>query len=263
MIWLGARWGGASTPIIMAILFRFMDWRAAFLVLSGIGAVWAVAFRRWFPRRVKTVSAVPPVATPWGRFLRSKTVWLLCGQYFVLVFPWNFLVTWAPAFIDERYHPTVAQGAVLKLLPLFLGGVGAIAGGLLSAPLARRLGTTGRARKTMACLGFAGASLFLVLAASQRSAIAGVGAVAMSSLCNDLVMPTAWETAAGVAGRWSGTISGLMNMVGNLGGALFGFTAAVILEATHHDWNQVLFLNAAMYATGVLLWLVLDAEREI
>ena len=263
MIWLGARWGGASTPIIMAILFRFMGWRAAFAALSAIGLVWALAFLRWFPKSPKPEreGSHPPI--PWGVFLRSKTVWLLCGQYFALVFPWFFLVTWAPAFIDERYRPDAAMGAVLKMLPLLFGGAGALVGGLLTAPLAHRLGNLGRARKMLACLGFAGASAFLVVASGRSGAVAGVIAVALSSFCNDVVMPAAWGTAADVAGPWSGTVSGIMNMVGNAGGALFGFTAGVVLEATRHNWNIVLWMNAAMYLAGIVLWLALDPECPI
>ena len=34
LIWLGARWGGAATPIVMAILFRYFDWRGSFTALS-------------------------------------------------------------------------------------------------------------------------------------------------------------------------------------------------------------------------------------
>jgi ACS family glucarate transporter-like MFS transporter len=263
VIWLGARWGGAAAPIIMAILFRFMGWRAAFLSLMAIGLAWALAFRRWFPKSHKPerLEAHPPI--PWGVFAKSKTVWLLCGQYFALVFPWFFLVTWAPAFIDERFHPAAAAGAILKMLPLLFGGLGALLGGLATAPLAHRLGSLGRARRILACLGFAGASGFLVLAAGRSGAVAGVALVALSSFSNDVVMPTAWGTAADVAGRWSGTVSGIMNMVGNLGGALFGFTTGVILEATHHDWNMVLYMNAAMYLAGFLIWLALDPERPI
>jgi ACS family glucarate transporter-like MFS transporter len=263
MIWLGSRWGGASTPIIMAVLFRFMGWRAAFATLSLIGFTWVLGFRRWFPRTARVDPSVPRVPTPWGAFARSKTVWLLCGQYFALVFPWFFYVTWVPAFIDERFQATPVAVTVFKVLPLLFGGLGALAGGLLSGPLAHRLGNLGRARKTLACVGFAGASALLVIASTQHSALPGVLAVAFSSFCNDLVMPTAWGTASDVAGRWSGTVSAIMNMVGNMGGALFGFITGVILQATHHNWNLILYMNAAVYLTGILMWLALDPERQI
>jgi hypothetical protein len=54
-----------------------------------------------------------------------------------------------------------------------------------------------------------------------------------------------------------------MNMVGNMGGALFGFTAGVILQATQHDWNLILYMNAAVYLTGIVMWLAMDPESLI
>jgi MFS family permease len=229
MIWLGARWGGAATPIIMAILFRYMDWRGAFTALSVIGVVWVVAFLRLFPKSEVTPASSRPV-TPWGTFLRSKTVWLLCGQYFALVFPWYFLVTWVNLFIDERFHPSPTAAAVLKMLPLLFGGVGAFTGGRLAGSMSRRM---------IASIGFVGASAFIFMASIPTTAVLAVLAVATSSFFNDLVMPTAWGTAADVGGPWAGTVSAIMNMVGNIGGALFGFTAGVILEKTHHQWNPI------------------------
>jgi ACS family glucarate transporter-like MFS transporter len=268
MIWLGARWGGAVTPVVMAILFRYMDWRTAFTALSLLGLMWFAGFRRWFPR-AEPVSLpagmvrLPVTPTPWRTFARSRTVWLLCGQYFALIFPWFFFVTWVPAFIEDRFHPSAGEGTILRVMPLLFGGVGALIGGMISAPLARRLGSLGRARKVLAFVGFGGASAFLIVASAQRTAVAGVLAVALSSFCNDLVMPTAWGTASDVAGRWSGTVSAIMNMVGNVGGALYGFLAGVILQATHHNWNAVLFMSAGVYLTGILMWLALDPEAPI
>lgn len=263
LIWLGARWGGAATPIVMAVLFSYFTWRGAFTALSFLGVIWAAGFLGWFPRDAPPALSATRPRIPWGAVARSKTIWLLCAQYFALIFSWYFLVSWVPAFIDERFHPSVAAGAVLKVLPLFFGGLGALSGGLVSAPLARRLGSLGLARQTLACVGFAGAAGFLALAATCRTPLGTVLSIALSSYSNDLIMPTCWGTAADVAGPWSGTVSAIMNMVGNVGGAIYGFTAGVLLSATHHNWNLLLYLGAAVYSTGILAWLALDPERHI
>jgi hypothetical protein len=46
-------------------------------------------------------------------------------------------------------------------------------------------------------------------------------AMGLASFSNDLVMPGAWSTCMDVGGRYAGTVSGSMNMMGNLGG-VFG-----------------------------------------
>ncbi len=278
IIWLSARWGGAFTPILVAFLFQFLTWRQAFVSFGLLGVIWAVAFYFWFrdnPRENPAVNRaeldllrnnIPAGAhgsIPWKKFGRSKTVWLLCGQYFVLSFPWYFLITWAPTFIDERFHVDVTKSTILKVLPLLMGGLGSIFSGMISAPLTRRTGSILITRRILGCTGFVGASACLVLATFLRDPFFAVGAVAFSSFCNDLVMPTAWGTVMDVAGGYAGTLAGTMNMMGNLGGALYGPAAGFVLTYTHHNWDAVLYMGAGVYLLGFFMWLVLDSVTPI
>jgi MFS transporter, ACS family, glucarate transporter len=262
LVWLTSRWSGAATPILVAILFRYLTWRQTFATLSVIGVAWAVPFYRWFRSRDAALPTAR-ISTPWGILARSRTLWLLCGQYLLLVFQWYFLITWAPTFIDEHLHPGHLEGTILKILPLFFGGLGALTTGLIEAPVVRWTGSLRRAHQIIGGIGFAGASVGLVLTALLREPIPAVLALAFSSFCNDLVMPVAWATATEVAGRWAGTVSGAMNMTGNLGGALYGLTAGLILQRTSRNWNAVLLMGAAVYLTGMLMWLAIDVTRKI
>ena len=45
-------------------------------------------------------------------------------------------------------------------------------------------------------------------------------AIGMASFSNDLVMPGAWAACMDIGGKYAGTLSGAMNMWGNMGGAL-------------------------------------------
>ncbi len=278
IIWLSARWGGAFTPLLIAILFQYLNWRQAFYAFAGLGVIWAAAFYVWFrdnPRDKKGVNQAeldllkyntPPHAhgkVPVRKFVTSKTVWLLCGQYFALSFPWYFLITWAPTFIDERFHMDVTNSTVLKMLPLLFGGIGCLVSGLIAAPLARMTGSVKTARKMLACGGFAGATVFVLLAILLRDPYPAVFALAFSSFSNDLVMPTAWGTVMDVAGNYSGTLSGTMNMVGNIGGGLYGITVGTLLSMTHHNWSDVLLMNAAVYFTGIFMWMAIDPVTPI
>src|SRR5450432_2760664 len=48
IMWLSARWGGAFTPPLAALVLRHMSWRLTFLSFGSLGFVWAVLFYRWF-----------------------------------------------------------------------------------------------------------------------------------------------------------------------------------------------------------------------
>ena len=278
IIWLSARWGGAFTPLLVAFLFRFMSWRQAFGAFGILGVIWATAFYLWFRDNPRDKAGVNQAeldllkynipagghgGVPWGKFARSKTVWLLCGQYFALSFPWYFLITWAPTFIDDRFHVDVTKSMWLKVLPLLMCGIGSMFSGMISAPLTKLTGDIAKTRRILGCTGFVGASLCLVWATTLHEPLIGVMAVGLSAFFNDLVMPTAWGTVMDVAGGYSGTLAGTMNMMGNLGGALYGPAAGLVLSMTNHNWNAVLLMGAVVYVAGFLMWLVIDPVTPI
>ena len=278
IIWMSSRWGGAFTPLIMAILFRYVDWRLAFAAFGVLGVFWTVAFAMWFrdnPREKRGVNQAeldllrnnaPPAAhggVPWRDLFASRTVVLLCAQYFAVSFTWYFLITWAPTFVDERFHLDVTRSTFLKMLPLLMGGIGSMTCGLMSKPLARWTGSVRTARRLSACVGFAGASACLILATLLRDPFLVVPAIALSSFCNDLVMPAAWGTVMDISGSYSGTVAGTMNMIGNLGGALYGTVSGMVLQASNRNWNYVLYMGAAVYIAGFVVWLFIDPVTPI
>ena len=267
IIWMSSRWGGAFTPLLIAILFQYMDWRLAFAAFGCLGVFWTIAFALWFrdnPRDnpkvnqaeldlLKNNAPPAPHGFPWRDLLASKTVLLLCAQYFAISFTWYFLITWAPTFIDDRFPSGChASSTLLKTLPLLMGGIGSITCGLLAKPMARWTGSVRMARKISACVGFAGASAFLILATLLQDPYLVVSAIAMSSFCNDLVMPAAWGAVMDISGSYSGTVAGSMNMIGNLGGALYGSAAGWVLQVSDRNWNYVLYMGAAVYIAGFI-----------
>jgi MFS family permease len=83
-------------------------------------------------------------------------------------------------------------------------------------------------------------------------------AIGMASFCNDFVMPVAWSSAADIGGEHAGTLSGAMNMWGNLGGALSPIAIGYMLDATRNNWNLTFYVSAAVYLTGAVFWAFLD-----
>ena len=153
ILWLSARWGGAFTPLLVALLLEHLSWRRTFELFGLLGVVWAVLFYRWYrddPRLCPGINAaelalLPPTEevtlghdkVPWRALVQSRSVWLLCLQFFCLNFGAVFYITWLPTYLREARGMTLTQGAVLAGLPLFFGGLGSLFCGFISAPLAR------------------------------------------------------------------------------------------------------------------------------
>ena len=274
IMWLSARWGGAFTPPLVRMVMSYVGWRNAFRIFGLIGIAWAVVFYRWYrndplenpklnqaERDLLTQSSKLAAGhgdVPWGRFVRSRQVWMLCWQYFALSYGWYFYITWLPTYLREAHHLELTATAWFGILPLFFGGLGNPSSVAIGGWIARRTGSVRFARRTMACIGFAGAAAFLVLSTTQSDPLFAVLAIAIASFCNDLVMPGAWSAAMDVGGKYAGTLSGAMNMWGNFAGFVAPVAIGYLLKWTNSNWNLTFYVSACVYLTGIVFWLLLD-----
>lgn len=279
-LWLAARWGGAFTPLLVTYVLDYVSWRRAFELFGLVGLVWAIAFFRWFrddPRTHPSVnaaelaimpaprqSAIAHGPTPWAELASSVSVWLLGLQYVALSYGWYFYITWLPTYLREaRGAGFNVRSAFLAGLPLLLGGVGCLISGWVVPRLARVVGTMGLARKIVAIIGFAGASISVILFTKISDPTNAMIVLGIAGLFNDFVMPPAWAACMDVGGRYSGTVSGAMNMMGNIAGALSPLAVGYLLAWTGQNWTMTFYVSAAVYSLGAVCWIFLDPETPI
>jgi len=60
-----------------------------------------------------------------------------------------------------------------------------------------------------------------------------------------------------VGGRAVGTLSGTMNMMGNVGGFLSPIVTGYVVQETG-QWSVAFYVTAAMYVLGIFFWLAMD-----
>ncbi len=281
VLWLAARWGGAVTPLlVVAVLSVVGSWRRAFEIFGALGVIWAVFFNRWFrdnPREHPSVNVAEQrlltgvanlesshARVPWREFFTSPSAWLLWIQYACLSYVWYFYVTWYPTYLDATFGESLdpLTLALLAGLPLFGGGCGSLLAGFWAGPLARRVGGVGRARKVLAVTGFVAASGFLLASLYAPSPVALALLITLAGMCNDFVLPCSWGTCMDVGGRFAGTFSGSMNMMGNLGGFLASIAIGYVLDRTG-SWNLTFYVSSAVYLAGAVCWMLLDADTTL
>jgi MFS family permease len=279
IMWLSARWGGALTPLLVVGVLSFFTWRQAFEIFGLLGIVWAIVFYLWFrdnPKDHPGVNAAEAallagneenakrhVRVPWAKLLSSKTVWLLWAQYFCFSYGWYFYITWLPTYLHEARGVTLTAGALLSGVPLFCGGIGSILSGTVAAWLTDRLVDVARTRRTLAYIGFLGAAALLVLSLFIRHPVWAVVAMGMASFALDLALPGCWNTCMDVGGSCAGTLSGSMNMMGNLAGGIAPVAVAYILEGTGRNWPVTFWVSAVIYVLGAVCWRWIDPVTPI
>jgi sugar phosphate permease len=233
---------------------------------------WAAIFYWWYrddPRahwRVNAAEAallpveaktVDRFRAPWRRLFTSRTVWCLCGQYFACSYCFYFFITWFPTYLLEARGFDVKQSALLAGTPLLVGAFGSLVAGWISRLLARRLGDVGKARRGLGAVGAGGAACLLVIATWIANPYLAVGVIALVAFCNDLQLPGAWTACMDVGGKSVATLSGMMNMMGNVGGFLSPIACGYIVQQTHR-WDLAFYLTAGAYVLGVFFWLWMD-----
>jgi nitrate/nitrite transporter NarK len=276
----------------------FVSWRVAFFIFASFGLVWAVVFYWWFrdnPRDHKYVNAAEHELlkenegnvsghgdVPWRELVTRPTMWLLWGQYFFLSYGWYFFVTWLPTYLRDVRGLEIKSNAVMTWLsrvlegtmspdlvlaflaaalagtPLLFGGIGSLLAGAISTRLIERGKSVALVRRSFGFVGLAGAASLLMLSFSIHDTLVAILAMALAGLINDITQPGSWATCMDVGGKYAGTVSGSMNMMGNFGGMAGPLVVGWVLMLTGRDWHMVFLVTSIIYSLGAFCWLFID-----
>jgi NADH:ubiquinone oxidoreductase subunit H len=58
-------------------------------------------------------------------------------------------------------------------------------------------------------------------------------------------------------------VSGSMNMIGNLGGALGGVAVPWLMNLTNQSWDKVFYVAAGTYGIAALCWAFIDSDDRL
>jgi MFS family permease len=205
---------------------------------------------------------------PLGLLFTSVSALAACAAAFCVCFPWSFYMTWQPAFYSDVFGLSPEQSELLTGLPFFFGAAGALLGGWLSDRLIRLTGSRRWGRALVGITGFGGAGVCILVACLAVRPWQATTLLCLGFLINDLAIPTIWAALADIGGRYVGTLSGLANMVGNIGGAISPVLIPVVLRRFGHlpaaeRWQIVFVGMAAVWFVAAASWLFIDAGKPL
>jgi MFS family permease len=279
ILWLSTRVSGAFTPLLVASLIAAISWRRTFELFGVIGIIWAILFFRWYRDapsehpavNQRELALLPPAhetaiahgGVPWGLIFSTTSVWLLSIQYMCLAYGWWFYINWLPTYLRDARGTSLRMGALLAGLPLLLGGLGCLVSAWLVPRLRRLTGSVSVARRIIAVTGFVGASICIFVFIGIEDPVRAMFVLGMAGFFNDFVMPAAWASTMDIGGRYSGTVSGAMNMMGSIAGASSTLVVGYLLAWTANDWTLTFQISAAIYLVGAVCWLFLDSHTPL
>jgi sugar phosphate permease len=272
-----SRFAVAVTPFIAGSILIAFGWRAIFYIFGSLGILWAIGFTVFYrnlPEDHKGVNraelaqirgvnedgslkppAVTKLATPWKTILLSPNMWFISLGYFCFFFGTNFYLTWYPTYLREHLHLSIRSLGIWGSMPLLAGMVGDVTGGSLSDVIFKTTGNAKLARRIVAAPGFLLAGVFVIPAALTANTFTSILCLAISFFFLEWVIGPAWAVPMDVGGQFSGTVTGVMNMVGALGGAL---TAVVYGSLFNRGlWVAPFLVSAGVMLAGALIWIFL------
>jgi MFS transporter, ACS family, glucarate transporter len=284
LIFAGVGAGSGLTPPLLTWIIGNQGWRAAFWFSAIVGliagAVWWFAardtpeehaavsteelhkirdgFSMSAPQHAAASSAATAIS--WRALFRRRDLPALILGYFSFGYvAWIFFSWFFPYMVQVRGFD-LDSSARYTMLPFLSITVGSLVGGALSDRLTRAYGLrVGRC-------GLAGAALILttvfLLIGSQahNPRLAGLLlAVAAGSLY--LSQSSFWSVSTDIAGRSSGIFASIVNMGGQVGGALCASLTPWI--AQRFGWTAAFSIAAILAAVGAICWTTVHPEQPL
>jgi ACS family glucarate transporter-like MFS transporter len=277
LIFAGVGAGAGVTPPLITYILLHYGWRWSFwisaLIGLGAGVVWfliardrpeehpavkhkeAAYIQAGLPT---TVAEKRPLA--WGKIFSSRDVLAVTFSYFCYGYVAYIFFSWFFIYLSQVRGLNLKSSSYYSMLPFLAMAICSTLGGLASDTLTRkvskRIGRCG-----VACAGMLLCTVFLAMgsyAADVRLAsvvlAGGAGALYLSQ-------SSFWSVTSEMAGASAGSVSGVMNMGNQIGGAVTASLTPVI--AKHFGWETSFFVAACLCAIGGLLWLAVDVDRGI
>jgi sugar phosphate permease len=268
----GSRLGAAFAPALVVFLIARSNWRAVFYLFGGAGVLVAIAWHLYYRDRpeehpgvnrseLRLLEGSAPTqagtraAVPWRRILRSRDLRRLSLAYFCYGWVFWMYLQWLPSYLAEvRHFPQIKMGLGASM-PLIAATATNMAGGWLSDRLARIWGDLRRGRVVVFVAGFTLAAAAILPGVLVNNAMAGLACLTLAMAGLELTVPVAWALCLDLAGDYSGSVTGVMNTLGNLGGAIsavmIGYLATIFGWTLPFVVSSVLCVVAAGLAAGI------------
>ena len=269
---------GITTPLITYVILNY-GWKWAFWVSALIGllagVVWFVVARDK-PREHPWVAAeeaayiesgIPPSTKqspghgfPWRGIFTNSSVLALTASYFCYGYVAYIFFAWFFKYLSQVRGLNLKSSPYYAMLPFIAMAIGSPLGGWISDRVVKRSGErTGRCG--VACGSMMLAAVFVAL--GVRAADARVATLVLAGGAGTLYLSQSafWSLSSRIGGRSAGSLSGVMNMGSQIGGAATASVTPWI--AKYFGWGNSFFVAAAVCGVGAILWLAVNPDSTL
>ncbi len=275
-IFAGVGSGAAVTPPLITWIMITYGWRVSFWFSAGIGAVaglvWFVVARNTpdeHPRVSRSEAAYiaegiagqpKKTSIPWKRMLSDRNVLALTTSYFCYGYSAYIFLSWFFLYLVQVRGVNLRPSAYYSMAPFLALAIAAPAGGVVCDQMTRRFGQRA-GRSSIAIVGMLLAAIFLAIGPQVASPRLATIVLAGGAGSLYLAQSSFWAATADIGGASAGSVSGVMNMGSQIGGALTASLTPAIAVAA--GWTASFIVAAALCVLGGAAWLLVRPERTL
>ncbi len=274
-IFSGVGCGAAITPPLITYIMSHYGWRWSFWVsaLLGLiaGAIWYVVARdspRQHPWITKEeaehieaglAQSEARIKLPWRVILTNPHLLAVTFSYFCYGYAAYIFFSWFFIYLKDVRGLDLKSSGYYAMLPFTAMAICSPLGGWISDRLTKTRGKfVGRC--LLAAVAIAFCAIFIALSTQVTSARIASVCLAGGAGALYISQSSFWSISADIGGKSAGSVSGIMNMGGQLGGTLTATLTPLI--AKHYGWTTSFLAAAALCAAGSLAWLVVHPEGQ-
>jgi MFS family permease len=266
----GLRLGQALVGAIGAAMIASVGYRGFFLATGLIPLIWLLPWLHYWNKRESTRSDTRSAA-PGAPFsflqglglLKHRSVLGIFLGFFAFDYAWFVYVTWLPSYLIMGRKFSTAEMGFYSSVPYLIMMVVILVSGAASDWLVRHGWPERAVRKWFICAGMLIACL-IVPAALVEDRIVSVWLLTISLCGLGITSPNTWTLTQTVCARpIVGTVSGIQNFGGNLGGILAPALTGYTVNATK-SFAMAFTISGVILVVGVLCyWLLISQPVEM
>jgi MFS transporter, ACS family, glucarate transporter len=275
---VGLATGSAINALLVLTLLQLQSWRWAFVECGAAGVLWLIWWRRWFRDLPEEHPAVNEAeleliragrsgkeeshSVPWKTLFTSANLAFICLMYFAYGYGLYFYITWLPTYLIEARGFSVNSTKWAAAAPWVVSALAFWAGGWTTDWLARRTGDLKLARCGVGVFGYAGGAVTLFAVALVEDNLSAALLLALALGFQTFTVSAAWAVCLDVGGKYAGVVTGCMNTVGNVGGAIAPLVVGYTVKSWN-SWTSPFYMMAAVFVFGAAMWLLLDPRKSV
>lgn len=188
-------------------------------------------------------------------------MWLAMGQYFCSNFTFFFTLSWLFPHLKERFALEMLETGMYAMAPLLAGAAGNWVSGLWVDYLYLK-GNTKWSRRLPAITGFVLASVGLLASLMADDIVLATLFLSVAIFGADMTLSPSWSYCIDIGKEHAATVSGTMNMAGNVGAFLTALAFPYLKDWTGSA-TPFFFLATGLNILAIIFWFQMRSEREL